>query len=42
MNGIIDSEIYNILLLITIIGEFLLPWLLKHFYKGYTTLQLYP
>lgn len=29
MNGIIDSEIYNILLLITIIGEFLLPWLLN-------------
>lgn len=27
MNCIIDSEIYNILLLITIIGEFLLPWL---------------
>ena len=37
MNGIIDSEIYNILLLITIIGEFLLPWLLKHFYKGYNS-----
>ena len=37
MNGIIDSEIYNILLLITIIGEFLLPWLLKYFYKGYNS-----
>ncbi len=37
MNGIVDSKIYNILLLITIIGEFLLPWTLKHFYKGYNS-----
>ena len=35
MNGIIDSKLFNILLLITIIGEFMLPWILKHFYKGY-------
>lgn len=34
MNGIIDSEIYNILLLITIIGEFLLPWLLNPWTAG--------
>ena len=37
MNGIIDSKLFNILLLITIIGEFLLPWILKHFYKGYNS-----
>ncbi len=35
MSGLMDSNIFNILLLITIIGEFLLPWILKHFYKGY-------
>ena len=32
-----DSFIFNLLLLITILGEFLLPWLLKHFYKGYNS-----
>ena len=37
MNGLIDSKIFNILLLITIIGEFLLPWILKHFYKDYNS-----
>lgn len=37
MNGIIDSKIFNILLLITIVGEFLLPWILKHFYTGYNS-----
>lgn len=37
MNGIIDSKLFNILLFITIIGEFLLPWILKHFYKGYNS-----
>ena len=33
----IDSFIFNLLLLITILGEFLLPWILKHFYKGYNS-----
>ena len=37
MYGIIDSKLFNILLLITIIGEFLLPWILKHSYKGYNS-----
>lgn len=37
MNGLINSKIYNILLFITIIGEFLLPWILKHFYKDYNS-----
>lgn len=36
MYGIIDSKLFNILLLI-IIGEFLLPWILKHSYKGYNS-----
>ena len=35
MNALIGSKIHNLLLLITIIGEFLLPWILKHFYKDY-------
>ena len=37
MIGLIDSFIFNILLLITILGEFILPWILKHFYKGYNS-----
>ena len=31
----INSKPFNIVLLLTIIGEFLLPWILKHFYPGY-------
>ena len=31
----INSNFFNIILLFTIIGEFLLPWILKHFYPGY-------
>jgi len=37
MIGFIDSFIFNILLLMTILGEFILPWILKHFYKGYNS-----
>ena len=37
MNGIIDSKVFYILLLLTIIGEFLVPWILKHFYNGYNS-----
>lgn len=37
MNNLIDSKLFNLLLLITIIGEFLLPWILKHFYKDYNS-----
>ena len=37
MNSLINSKIFNGLLLITIIGEFFLPWILKHFYKGYNS-----
>lgn len=35
MNNLQESKIFNFLLLITVLGEFLLPWILKHFYKGY-------
>lgn len=37
MNNLIDSRLFNVLLMITIIGEFLLPWILKHFYKDYNS-----
>lgn len=37
MSGLINSKIFNMLLIITIIGEFFLPWILKHFYKGYNS-----
>ena len=35
MERIIDSMPFNWVLLLTIVGEFLIPWILKHFYKGY-------
>lgn len=31
------SEPFNVVLLITVIGDFLLPWILKHFYVGYNS-----
>ena len=33
-------QIFYILLLITIIGEFFLPWILKHFYKKYDSRKM--
>lgn len=35
MNKLYTNKIFNFVLLITIIGEFLLPFILKHFYRGY-------
>lgn len=35
MNHLTASSLFHVLLLVTIVGEFLLPWILKHFYKGY-------
>lgn len=35
MKELYNNKIFNLLLLITIIGEFLLPWILKFFYSGY-------
>lgn len=35
MEQIIDSMPFNWVLLLTIVGEFLLPCILKYFYKGY-------
>ena len=33
-------QLFYILLLITIIGEFFLPWILKHFYKNYDSRKM--
>lgn len=38
--SIIDSRIYNGILIFTILCEFLIPWLLKHFYKGYDSKRM--
>lgn len=40
MNGIMDSKVFNFILVITIIGEFLCPWILKHFYKDYDSKRM--
>lgn len=37
MNDLIGSLVFNVILLTTILGEFVLPWILKHFYKGYNS-----
>ena len=36
----LENKIFNIILLCTIIGEFFLPWILKHFYKGYDSKKM--
>lgn len=35
MHELYKNKIFNLVLLITIIGEFLLPFILKYFYRGY-------
>lgn len=35
MEELVYSKPFNVVLLITVIGEFLLPWILKYFYVGY-------
>ena len=35
MRYIINSRLFNTILLLTIIGEFLLPWILGRYYAGY-------
>ena len=35
MNSFFESKLFYIILLATILGEFLLPWILGHFYKDY-------
>lgn len=40
MGNLINNRIYWILVLITIIGEFFVPYILKHFYDGYNGLTM--
>lgn len=40
MQEIIYNKLFNTILLLTIIGEFLLPWILKHFYIGYDSKKM--
>lgn len=40
MSGLCDNKTFNLILLITISGEFLIPWILKHFYKGYDSKKM--
>ena len=35
MDNLINSKKFHLILLLTIIGEFLVPWILKHFFEGY-------
>lgn len=35
MRNIADSRFFNMILLLTIIGEFIVPWILKQFYSEY-------
>lgn len=37
MRNIIDSPLFNTFLLLTLTGEFLLPWILKQYYNGYNS-----
>lgn len=37
MNDLAGSLVFSVILLTTILGEFVLPWILKHFYKGYNS-----
>lgn len=40
MEQLCNSKIFNLILLITIIGEFLLPFILKFFYLGYDSKRM--
>lgn len=37
MKDMINNRLFHAILLFTIIGEFLLPWILKHYYNGYNS-----
>lgn len=40
MEVIIDCRVFNLILVLTIVGAFLIPWILKHFYKGYDSKKM--
>jgi len=37
MNDLNGSLVFSVILLTTILGEFVLPWILKRFYRGYNS-----
>lgn len=37
MENIITSKLFNSILFLTILGEFLLPWILSRHYDGYNS-----
>lgn len=37
MGNIMESRLFHVLLLLTIIGEFFLPWILGRYYNGYNS-----
>lgn len=37
INDLIGSLVFSVVLLTTILGEFVLPWILKRFYRGYNS-----
>lgn len=37
MKNIADNAVFNGILVMTIVGEFLIPWILKYFYEGYNS-----
>ena len=40
MINLSKGKVFNLLLLATIVGEFLLPWILKYFYDGYDSRKM--
>ena len=40
MKNIADNAIFNGILVMTIVCEFLIPWILKHFYEGYNSKKM--
>ena len=37
MSELYENQLFNFILLLTVIGEFFLPWILMHFYPGYNS-----
>lgn len=35
MRNLLHTPVFNLLLLLTVAGEFVLPWILRRFYRGY-------
>ena len=40
MKNIADNRFFNMILLFTIIGEFIVPWILEQFYSEYNGMKM--